>query len=476
MKEIALACAEAVEAFGSRLGALDTYVVEGKKALLFGVETRLSKIEFVYTLKGMAVCPRSTLFVRLYPQKNRPLFLHLYELAREGDFRCTYFPFIENAERMTACFAVLAAIVEEYLPALEALAMDDTAYEAKLTEKRKAVLRCANIKEEKVPDDPELAADFWVTWEDFYESFAQLAFFTGYDGYTAFLQGNLAKAKKQYAKRAAKGKLLPYEHRLLAFLDTPEATDYQPLPPECAGFLRAMAYGNGKEEGKLLFVSGSLCYWAALAVEWLLVGVIWLLVGRGAVYYPLDWGILFILPLLPAVFGSVGLRRLFIPLVFRNEAKRMGDIDRLANGRKAGGVAMLLTALTLAASLFFAFVFTAAVPRFYADRMVYDDAARFPLLNPVTYAYEELDRVCYIEGRWNVYDELEERGSYVLIFADGRVIDLDAAVTVKGTEQHVLPLLTPYIEQMDAYPSDRELAAEYGKTPDEFFGYHDVAW
>lgn len=310
-----------------------------------------------------------------------------------------------------------------------------------------------------------------MTWEDFYETFAQLSFFTNYAGYTAFLQGDLAKAKKLYAKRAAKGDLLPYEQRLFAFLDTPEAAEYRPLTPECAGFLRAMAYGNGKEEGKLLFVSGSLCYWAALAVEWLLVGVIWLLLGRGAVYYPLDWVFLFILPLLPAVFGSVGLRRLFIPMVFRGEADRMADVDRLANGKKVSGVAMLLTALTLVASLFFAFVFTAAVPRFYADRMVYDDAARFPLLNPVTYAYEDIDRVCYIEGRWNVYDELVERGSYVLIFEDGRVIDLDAAVTVKGTEKQVLPLLTPYIENIATYPSDRELAAEYGKTPDEFFGY-----
>lgn len=160
MKEIVLACAEAVQAFGERLDALDTYVLEGDRSVLFAVETRLSKIEFVYTLKGMTVCPKSTLFVRLYPQKNRPLFFHLYEMAREGDFRCTYFPFIENAERMQACFAVLAAMVEEYLPALEALAMDDAAYEAKLTEKRKAVLRCANIKEEKVPQDPELRGTF----------------------------------------------------------------------------------------------------------------------------------------------------------------------------------------------------------------------------------------------------------------------------------------------------------------------------
>lgn len=476
MKNIVLACAEAVEAFGNRLGALDTYVVEGSKSLLFGVETRLSKIEFVYTLKGKAICPKSTLFVRLYPQKNRPLFLHLYELAREGDFRCTYFPMIESPERMGACFAVLAAMVEEYLPTLEALALDEAAYDARLSEKRQAVLRCANIKEEKVPDDPELAVDFWVTWEDFYESFAQLAFFTSYDGYTAFLQGNLAKAKKRYAKRAAKGDLLPYEQRLLAFLDTPEAAEYQPLPPECAGFLRAMTYGNGKEEGKLLLVTGSLCYGAALAVGWLIVGLVYLLCGRGTVYFPVDWPFFFLLPLLPAVFGAVALRRLCIPLVFRGEAERVAAVDALVNGKRASGIALVLTGLLTVAFLFFTLVLAACVPRLYTDRMVYDDAARFPLLNPATYAYADIDRVCYIEGRWNVYDELVERGSYVLIFTDGRVVDLDGALSVKDTEAYVLTYVVTNGTEISRYASDRELAAEYGKSPDEFFGYGDVAW
>ena len=145
MKEMLIACAQATEDFGKRLDALDTYVAEAKKAVLFTIETRLSKIEFVYTIKGIGLCPKSTLFVRLYPQKNRPLCLHLYEIVRHDDFRCTYFPMIESGERMNACFAVLAGMVEEYLPAVEALALDETAYDAMLAEKRRVILRCANI-------------------------------------------------------------------------------------------------------------------------------------------------------------------------------------------------------------------------------------------------------------------------------------------------------------------------------------------
>lgn len=473
MKEMLVACARATETFGKRLNAVDVYVAETKKAVLFTVETRLSKIQFVYTLKGMSVCPKSTLFVRLYPQKNRPLSVHLYEIVREDDFRCTYFPMIESAERMEACFAVLSAMVEEYLPALEALAMDEAAYDSMLTEKRQAILRCANIQEEKVPQEPELAVDFWEMWSEFYEQFAQLPFFTNYAGYTAFLQGDLAKAKKLYGKREAKSNLNRYEQRLFVFLGTAQAADYQPLPPECNGFLEAMSYANGKKEGKLLLVTALFCYLATLAVEWLIVGVTCLALGRCAAYYPLDWMFCFILPLGSAAFGSVALRRLFIPLVFRNEAKRMERVDRLANGKAVGGIALVLTGLVTVAVLYFGFLFAAATPRFYTDEMVWDDAAKFPLLNPVTYRYEDIDKLYYIEGRWNVYDELVERGSYVLVFEDGTALDLDGSLDVAETERQVLPLLTPYVDEVITYPSDRELAEQYGMSPDVFFGYDD---
>ena len=105
--------------------------------------------------------------------------------------------------------------------------------------------------------------------------------------------------------------------------------------------------------------------------------------------------------------------------------------------------------------------------------MVWDDAAKFPLLNPVTYAYEDVEQVYYIEGRINDFDELVERGSYVLVFANGTAIDMDASISVKETEEHVLPLLDPYINEIITYPTDEDLAKHYGKSVDDFFGYDE---
>lgn len=468
-----MACAQVTEEFGKRLDALDMLVAEAKKAVLFSVELRLSKIEFVYTTKSIGVCPKSTLFVRLYPLKNHPFYLHLYEVMRADDFRCTYFPMIEGAERMRACFDVLAGMVEEYLPTIEALALDERAYEAALSEKRQAVLRCAGIKEEKVPDDPELATDFWETWNSFYEQFVSLASFTNNTCYIAFLKGDLGKAKKLYKKRLAKGNLLPYEERLLSFLETPAAADYQPISAECAGVLQTMSYSNGKEEGKLLLVTALFCYLAVLAVEWLIAGITCLVLGQGA-YFPFDWAFLFILPFGSAVFGSVALRRLFMPLVFRADAEKMAQVDRVVNSKKGDGVAIVLTVLITVAMLFFGFVSTASTTRFYTERMVYDDGTKFPLFHFVTYTYEEIEQVYYIKGRINAYDELVERGSYVLVFKDGMAIDLDASVTVEQTETHVLPLLEPYIDEVITCSTDQALAQRYEKDVDTFFNYSQV--
>ena len=53
---------------------------------------------------------------------------------------------------------------------------------------------------------------------------------------------------------------------------------------------------------------------------------------------------------------------------------------------------------------------------------------------------------------------------------------MDASISVKETEEHVLPLLDPYIDDVITYPTDVELAKQYDKSVDDFFGYNDVAW
>ena len=479
MDKLVSECTQCAQAFSEELDAVDFLVSENKKTVSIFLELRLSCVEIVLTKKNSITCPIGTLFARVYPRKNRPLFLHLYELMDENDFRCCYFPFNHSSEQLHLSFSALADLLRELLPRAEAMALDDALYEPCFAAKCAAI--AAYAKDDVAPlreylTEEEIQTWLFAQWGEYYETFAQLMPFTRSDAYTAFVVGDMDKALKKYRPQAEKGKLEPYFVRLYSFLHTAEASTFRPMPPECAELMQAATYGNSNDEGKLLLVTALFCYLAVLVAEWLIVGVTYLVLGRGVAYYPLDWVFLLILPLLSSVFGSVALRRRFIPLVFRDEAECIARIDRLANGKVVNGAATVLTAVCTAAVLLFGFLFVAASPRFYTDRMTWDAADKFPLLNPVTYAYEDIEQVYYIEGRINVYGELVDRGSYVLVFADGTAIDMDASISVKETEEHVLPLLDPYTDEVITYPTDVELAKQYDKSVDDFFGYNGIAW
>ncbi|MBQ3203017.1 MAG: hypothetical protein IJB36_05175 [Clostridia bacterium] len=477
MEKLALECAQCTQTLGEELGAMDMQVSESKKAIIFFLELRLSCVEIVLTKKNSMMCPVGTLFARVYPRKNRPLFLHLYELMDEDDFRCCYFPYNHSSEQLQLSFAVLADLLRELLPRAEAMALDDALYEPCFAEKCAAIAACAG--EDVAPlreylTEEEIQAWLFAQWGEFYETFSQLLPFTQSDAYAAFVAGDMDKALKKYRPQAEKGKLEPYFQRLYAFLQTEQARTFAPLPEDCGAVYlqgREQQYGV-KEGGRLLAVCG-IMYAVLMPLYLLIAGGIYALLCHGAAYAPFDWVFVAILPLLPALFGALSLRRRLFPLLFRKDAERWMAQDELENSTVTNTVCHVLFGLTAAVCLFFAVVFTLAAPRFYTDRMVWDDAAKFPLLNPVTYAYEDIEQVYYVEGRINVFDELVERGSYVLVFEDGSAIDLDGSLSVKQSEEHVLPLLDPYINEIITCPTDVELAKQYDKSVDDFFGYDE---
>lgn len=480
MNKITAECARCVQSFGEELSAMNTLVTESKKAVIFNVELRLCRIEFVLTTKNSVMCPVGTLFARIFPQKNRSLSLHLYELMGEDDFRCSYFPYNCSPEQVQLSFSVLSAMVREILPGVEQLALDSQRYDALLAEKCAVLAEYANVETDTLRvhlSETELQQYLFDEWGEFYETFAQLLPFTQSDAYSAFVAGDIAKALKKYRKSAKKGNLPPYFERLYAFLQTPQAHTFRPLPQECgAQYLQGREQQYGTKGGLHLLAAMGVLYPLLMLLFYLIAGGVYALVSAGASYMPFDGVFIAILSLLPAVFGALSLRRWLFPRLFRKGAERWLAQDELENSVTVNKVCHFLFGLTAAIGLFFVTVFTLSATRFYTDRMVYDDGSRFPLLNPVTYAYEDVDQVYYIEGRINTFDELVERGSYVLVFEDGTVIDLDSSVSVAQTEKYVLSLLSPYIDGITTYATDLELAEHYGRNADEFFGYYKVTW
>lgn len=478
--QIALECARCVEAFGKEWDAVDMTVTDSKKAVIFNLEFRLCRIEFVLTVKNSMMCPVGTLFARIFPQKNHPLSLHVYELLEPDDFRCPYFPYNHSPEQVQLSFAVLAGLVWEVLPRAEQLALDTQQFNQVLREKCALLAAFAKVDTAKLQEklSEEEVQDYLLgEWGEFYETFGQLLPFTQSDPYAAFIMGDVDKALKGYAKMAKKKDMPAYFLRLLDFLQTPQARTFAPLPEECgAVYLQGRQQQYGAKEGGYLLLLCGILYALFLPVSYLIAGGLYAAFCGGAAYAPFGWGMPLLLPALPALFGTLSLRRRLYARVFPKDADRWLAQDELENSATTNRVCYVLFGLTAAVCLYFNVVFTLCVPRFYADRMIYDDAARFPLLNPVIYAYEDLEQVYYIEGRVNVFGDLVERGSYVLVFTDGSVIDLDGSISVEQTEKRVLPLLTSYVEKVTTYATDVELAKQYGKSADDFFGYNDTTW
>ena len=70
-------------------------------------------LEFVYLTKTDQGGPKSVLECRVWLSESRlPLYYSLYDLMDmidPGCFSCCMYPYIENAQRMNACFSALAA-------------------------------------------------------------------------------------------------------------------------------------------------------------------------------------------------------------------------------------------------------------------------------------------------------------------------------------------------------------------------------
>ena len=67
------------------------------------------------------------------------------------------------------------------------------------------------------------------------------------------------------------------------------------------------------------------------------------------------------------------------------------------------------------------------------------------------YLFSDIERVCHISARHNYLGQRIERGSYVLIMKDGRLLDLDGYATERGTKEKLLPLLEcKPIEELDS--------------------------
>ena len=242
-----------------RPNVLHTEFEENKNTCIFTMLLRNTKIQLVYCWKWENMAPPSVLYCRVYLSKNVPLYLHLPELICAldmQDFRACYYPCIENTQRMQDCFRALMAVVDDYIPKAETLAISGQGDE--IMKHRFEVDFWGNPLGQNDEtwnyDDPEARSVFEVMDRLFEVIIVER--FTDQDAYRAFLNGDWEKSLEKY-KKLEKGGLSQYEKNLCNFMSRPENRGYKAMPPECLAILdyRKIASGSLRDLGYMLLTA-----------------------------------------------------------------------------------------------------------------------------------------------------------------------------------------------------------------------------
>ncbi len=91
---------------------------------------------------------------------------------------------------------------------------------------------------------------------------------------------------------------------------------------------------------------------------------------------------------------------------------------------------------------------------------LYDAYGQYPTIDkPIGWTdlkYEDIEKAYYMNARYNEWDGRIERPSYVLVMADGDIIDFDGYTSVEKTEEMVLPILEKYSVEIINVDSGKE--------------------
>lgn len=453
--ELSLKLEEKCEIFAQKLQAMDTRSFSDNKCFFVLIETNISIIEFRYALKSTLLCPPSTLYVRIYPVKNNPVFFSLSEITDENDFRCTVFPNIENEKRLNACFESLCAIVEDYADKISNIALTEGEFARLEKKKKESIKKFGKLKESDILVGDREASEYRQRMFSLFEMYTVSRLST-FDGYVAFLNGNFKKAEKQYRKLIDKDNELEYEKRIYDLIISGNADKCLTAPDECFSNIQLKTAGSVLNDFKVFLC----CFAGSAAIMMLITFAVSAIRSRGTVYY--DSSDIYImslmLSLLAAIFGSISLRRPIMKKLFGKKAESELEKDDILNTKKWNKLYNVIFSAVAAACVYFNVLFALSPTCFYSDRMLYDDGSAFPRSCPVEYRYEDIEAIYRIEGRYNAYDEFVSRGSYILIFSDGEYIDLDSTISDKKAEKNVIPLLLPYADKTATFESDRALA------------------
>ena len=432
-----------------RPDVLHTEFEEDKQACLFTMLLRNTKIQLVYCWKWENIAPPSVLYCRVYLNKNVPLYLHLPELIcalETRDFRACYYPCIENTQRMCDCFAALMAVVNDYIPKAEALALSGRDNEIMKRQFQVDFWGNALGQDDKSWHyyDPD-ARSVMETMECLSECI-MVDRFTGMDAYLAFLTGDWEKSLKKY-KKIEKGGLSQYEKDLCGFMAQPENRTFQAMPCECMAILdyKKIASGSIRNLGYMLLtaIPFSLLFCAIIALANRILSI-------GTVFF---FGTPPLCGLIPGlacgVFGYILFQKPILRVLKRQ--KELDFVEMLDHHPKIKKLAAIICALVLVGSMAFCIGLPLMGARFYEDHAVISIEGIWDQ----RVEYDQVRQIYYIQGRYNDYGDLIHRPSYVILLLDGTAVDLDCTASLKEQKEVIETVFCNFA--VTTLESDRDL-------------------
>lgn len=433
-----------VSDFSEQTGSFEIEFTENKTFAEWSLNYNLIKIQFVLTKKEKILCPISTMFCRIYLGKNDAYFYHLPELMEylePDNFKCYYFSYIESAERMEACFSVLASFLKENFAKINELAQNDELY-VKAKEGKIQEMTSLFTGDSPDPDMEEFAING-------YENYVLLIRYTGEGAYRQCLCGQYEKALKTYEKMERKGALTRYEKRLVSFLRN-LPLGYEFMPEECNSIRIVKQLDAPSSEGLNIIITALVCE-IVFGVFFALVilGINTVLSAESLYFVGMPWYEGFLLAGLPALFGGIAFRNYIRKYRQRDSYQKTKAYEVLMTPKWVEITARFLFFIAFVIMMFLNLVLPFASTVFYPQYMAYRDGDTLLPLEKNSFNYKDIKTVYYSEGIYNDFGEFIDRPSYLLEFEDGTVWDSDCLCSIEEVERFVLPIIENYYKEIE---------------------------
>lgn len=416
-------------------------ITSNSKQTIFTMIKNNQKVDIIYHKKASLFIPVSTLYCRIYLDYRSPIYYHLPEIIgfmNNQDFRCCYFPYIENIYRMNACLNNLFEMIQEYLCILES--WDKEKKEALYQSQKKFLMEAFHLSEEDYSDEFE---------RQFYDKNYYPFRFTRFDGYIHFLTLDYSKAIQEYDKAQKQEELCNYEKQLVDYMK--KNSSYPAISSDCFAYQEIKPYLNKSDVKEFLLCTLFIAIPCVL-IDCLIMWIIQFILSRNTLVYcgcGLWFGIA--MGILPSIFGGMAFRREIISFIKVKDYAMKLDFDDLIVGNLTRKLSKGVFFLMVLFCLFSIYVISFDSVRFYKDHF---DTAGKTLYRREVYEYQDIEGIYYIKARYNDDGDRVERGSYIIHMMDDSYLDLDGYTSLKKSENEILPLLGHEVFIVD---SEREL-------------------